>query len=61
MSKEELKYEINKELENFSHNALQELLRILKENDAKEKHSFSNDQLNHILAEDHELLRKLAQ
>ncbi len=62
MSKDEIKYEIGKVLDNFSDSALSELLVFLKQLDKKQEttHSFSSS-LNQILAEDHELLEKLAQ
>ncbi|MBL0883900.1 MAG: hypothetical protein IBJ16_11235 [Chitinophagaceae bacterium] len=62
MSKEEIKYEINKVLDQFSDKALQELLAFLKELDAKnEKSHYISSALNRILEEDKDLLAKLAQ
>jgi hypothetical protein len=62
MSKEEIKYEIGKVLDHFSDKALAELLAFLKELDARNEVAFSiNSSLNRILAEDKELLAKLAQ
>lgn len=62
MSKEEIKYEINKVLDNFSDKALGELLAFLKELDTKkaDKASFISP-LSKVLSEDKELLAKLAQ
>lgn len=58
MSKEE----INKVLDHFLDKALGELLSFLKELDEKNKGSFySEGVLHQILAEDKELLYKLAQ
>ena len=61
MSKDEIKYEINKVLDNFSDKALAELLAFLKELD-KEKASVTANTvvLNRILLEDKDLLSKLA-
>ncbi len=62
MSKEEIKEEINKVLDHFSDKALGELLSFLKELDEKNKRSFYSEAVLHqILAEDKELLYKLAQ
>ncbi len=62
MSKEEIKYEISKVLDNFSDQALQELLVFLRELDAKESNKVNrNPTLAKILLEDKELLIKLAQ
>lgn len=62
MSKEEIKYEINKVLENFSDKALSELLSFLKELDAKQdSKAVTASHLSKILTEDHGLLAKLAQ
>ncbi len=62
MSKEEIKYEISKVLDNFSDKALGELLVFLKELDTrKELKSSISSPLNKILSEDKELLAKLAQ
>ena len=62
MSKEEIKYEIVKVLDNFSDKALAELLVFLKELDANKdmKSSFTSP-LSKILSEDKELLANLAQ
>jgi phosphoserine phosphatase len=60
MSKEEIKYEINKVLEHFSDKALTELLAFLKELDTQQANSTSQ-LLQKILTEDKELLFKLAQ
>lgn len=62
MSKEEIKEEINKVLDHFSDKALAELLSFLKELDEKNMGSFYSEVVLHqILAEDKELLYKLAQ
>ncbi|HMO63551.1 MAG TPA: hypothetical protein PKC39_15100 [Ferruginibacter sp.] len=62
MSKNELKEEISKVLDNFSDTALSELLDFLKELDAKKQYSLaSNNLLQKILQEDKVLLSKLAQ
>lgn len=62
MSKEEIKYEISKVLDQFSDQALQELLAFLKELDFKESNKVKmNPTLTKILLEDKELLIKLAQ
>jgi hypothetical protein len=62
MSKEEMKYEINKVLDHFSDAALEELLSFLKQLEQKHKPSILNsEQLQRILQEDKHLLEKLAQ
>ena len=62
MSKEEIKYEISKVLDHFSDKALAELLSFLKELDTRKEFKPTVDSsLNKILAEDKELLVKLAQ
>jgi hypothetical protein len=62
MSKDELKYEIDKILDHFSENALENLLAFLKQLKAKDNTTlFDATHLNKILAEDKELLEKLAQ
>ena len=62
MSKEEIKYEIGKVLDHFSDKALAELLAFLQELDARNSVEPSiNSSFNRILAEDKELLAKLAQ
>ena len=62
MSKEEIKYEISKVLDHFSDKALGELLAFLKELDTKQEIKTATPfSLNKILAEDKELLAKLAQ
>jgi len=61
MSKEEIKYEINKVLDQFSDQALEDLLSFLKELDAKSasESSFISP-LKKILSEDAGLLSRLA-
>ncbi len=62
MSKEEIKYQINKVLEKYSDKALEELLTFLKRLDEKRNNGFLNsNDLHKILSEDKELLEKLAQ
>ena len=60
MSKDEIKSEINKVLDQFSDRSLEELLSFLKKVEVKNKDLFASDVLNKILAEDHQLLEKLA-
>jgi hypothetical protein len=61
MSKEEIKQEISKVLDQFSDKALSELLAFLKELDSKGKSNSSSTPLIYkILLEDKELLAKLA-
>lgn len=61
MSKQEIKYEINKVLDHFSDKALAELLSFLKSVEDKDAFSLFNSQtLNKILNEDKELLERLA-
>jgi hypothetical protein len=61
MSKEEIKYEINKVLDNFSDKALEELLLFLKELDSKRDDNSFSSPLTKILEEDSQLLVRLAQ
>jgi hypothetical protein len=62
MSKEEIKNEINKVLDNFSDQSLEELLLFLKGLEARHENSlYDISALQKILAEDRELLKKLAQ
>lgn len=62
MSKEEIKYEINKVLEQLPEKALEELLGFLKELEAKQAFSAAKSEyLHQILTEDRELLKRLAQ
>ena len=62
MSKEEIKVEISKVLDQFSDEALEELLIFLRELDVKREGQISlGTSLNKILREDNELLTKLAQ
>ncbi|MFT4015515.1 MAG: hypothetical protein QM668_01015 [Agriterribacter sp.] len=62
MSKDEIKYEINKVLDRFSDESLTDLLAFLKSVDDKQKGSiFSSGTLQEILSEDKDLLQKLAQ
>lgn len=60
MSKEEIKYEINKVLDHFSDKALEELLSFLKELDAKHTNNSFLAPLKKILEEDSALLARLA-
>ena len=59
MSKEQLKHEINKVLDQFSDSALEELLSFLKQLESNKLISNSTE-LNKILSEDKQLLEKLA-
>lgn len=59
MSKEAIKFEISKVLDQFSDQALEELLSFLKDLDSKD--AKNNQTLTKILLEDKELLIKLAQ
>ncbi|MEP6465073.1 MAG: hypothetical protein ABJB05_02155 [Parafilimonas sp.] len=61
MSKEEIKYEINKVLEHFSDEALNELLMFLKDLDEKQSEDTFILSLKQILEEDFGLLSRLAQ
>ena len=62
MSKDEIKYEINRVLDKFSSDALEELLSFLKQLEEKNHPTTINaDALQRILSEDRELLEKLAQ
>jgi transposase-like protein len=62
MSKDEIKYEINRVLDKFSSNALEELLSFLKQlEERKNSATLNSDLLQRILSEDKELLEKLAQ
>ena len=61
MSKEEIKQEISKVLDEFSDKALTELLAFLKELDFKSKSNTSTSSLLYkVLLEDKELLAKLS-
>lgn len=62
MSKEEIKYEIGKVLDQFSDKALGELLNFLKQLDKMNEAKKPIDTiLDKILSEDKDLLAKLAQ
>ena len=62
MSKDEIKYEINRVLDNFSDDALKELLSFLRHLEEKKDPVLVNAEiLQIILSEDKELLAKLAQ
>ena len=61
MSKDEIKYEINKVLDDFSDKALEELLTFLRQLKPANNVTLSSDQLQKILSEDKQLLEKLAQ
>jgi hypothetical protein len=62
MSKDEIKYEINRVLDRFSDGALEELLSFLKQLEEKNNPAIVNpDVLQRVLSEDRELLEKLAQ
>jgi hypothetical protein len=60
MSKQELRSEINKVLNNFSDKALEELYSFLKKLQSVNRSAFSNSKdLQKILSEDKQLLEKL--
>jgi hypothetical protein len=62
MSKEEIKQEITKTLDQFSESALMDLLSFLKQFRSSHTQSlFSGDHFERLLAEDKKLLEKLAQ
>jgi hypothetical protein len=62
MSKDEIKYEINKVLDLLPDKALEDLLSFLKNIESKSKDSLlDSSRLKNILTEDKELLQKLAQ
>ena len=62
MSKDEIKYEINKVLDLLPDKALEDLLSFLKNVENRSKDSFlDSSRLKRILTEDKELLQKLAQ
>lgn len=62
MSKDQIKYEINRVLDKFSSDALEELLSFLKQLEETGNPAIVNsDLLQRILSEDKELLEKLAQ
>lgn len=61
MSKEEIKSEINQVLEKLSADALEELLIFLKRLEQINPSNVNSERLQRIIAEDTELLRKLAQ
>lgn len=61
MSNEEIKSEINKVLDHLSDKTLQDVLSFLKKNQDKARLSITDQSvLNKILAEDQDLLEKLA-
>ncbi len=62
MSKDEIKYEINRVIDKFSNDALEELLSFLKQLQERNSPATMNSGLlQKILSEDKELLQKLAQ
>jgi hypothetical protein len=62
MSKDEIKYEINKVLDLLPDKALEDLLSFLKNVEGKSNDSLlDSSRLKRILTEDKELLQKLAQ
>jgi hypothetical protein len=62
MSKEEIKQEIKKTLDQFSESALMDLLSFLKQFPPSPRQSlFSGDHFQRLLIEDKELLERLAQ
>jgi len=61
MSKEEIKYEINKVLDQFSDSALEKLLTFLKNLGSTNSAALQNsNDLQKILSEDYQLLEKIA-
>ena len=58
MSKDEIKYEINKVLDHLPNTALEELLQFLKKIDSNT--SSIKAHLDKIISEDHSLLERLA-
>ncbi len=60
MSKDEIKYEINKVLDHFPGKALVKLLNYLKQIESGNKALFNPDDLNRVITEDKHLLEKLA-
>lgn len=61
MSKDQIKYEINRVLDQFSDTALEELLVFLKQLEQKSSEGLNQEHLRKILSEDRELLQRLAQ
>jgi hypothetical protein len=62
MSKDEIKSEINRVLDNLSSDALHELLSFLRQlEETQPLYKLDAEKLNSILEEDAELLKKLAQ
>jgi len=62
MSRDQIKYEINRVLDRFSGDALKELLSFLRQLEERNNQATLNsDVLQRILSEDKELLEKLAQ
>ena len=62
MSRDQIKYEINRVLDKFSGDALKELLSFLRQLEERNNQATLNsDVLQRILSEDKELLEKLAQ
>jgi len=62
MSRDQIKYEINRVLDKFSGDALKELLSFLRQLEERNNQATVNsDVLQRILSEDKELLEKLAQ
>ena len=61
MSKDQIKYEINRVLDHFSDTALEELLVFLKKVEQRSPEGLNQAHLHKILSEDEELLTRLAQ
>ena len=62
MSRDQIKYEINRVLDRFSGDALKELLSFLRQLEERNNQATVNsDVLQRILSEDKEQLEKLAQ
>ena len=60
MSKDQIKNEINKVLDQFPSNTLQEILHFLKKIENRHSWNLNPDDLNKILTEDKDLLERLA-
>ena len=61
MSKDQIKYEINRVLDHFSDTALEELLAFLKQLEQRSSEDLNQEHLHKVLTEDKELLARLAQ
>ena len=61
MSKDQLKDQINEVLDHLPQDALERLLQVLRGMNTSTQTMFSPEQVERVLREDHELLRRLAQ